>query len=250
MKVTIWNEYVHQQSGKILKAYPKGMHEAIAEIFRGTPDIEVVTATLEQPEQGLPDALLNSTDVLIWWGHCAHDKVDDALAERIYSRVVNDGMGAIFLHSAHVSKPFLRLMGTSGSLDWREKNEAERVWTIMPDHPIASGVKQGFRLAKEETYAEPFDIPTPDATIFIGWFSGGNVFRTGALYNRGKGKVFYFQCGHETFPIYYDENVRKVIFNAADFVGNRNQVKNTFQARTQCAFVPFGPETRLGRLKK
>lgn len=224
MKITIWNEDLHHER-RVEKAYPQGMNAAVASIFDGADDISVTTATLADSEQGLPKKLLDETDVLIWWGHMGHDKVNDELVDRIYKRVVDEGMGLICLHSAHFSKIFKKLNGTPCDLRWREIGEAERVWTLMPDHPIAYGVEQGFRLPHEEMYGEPFNISTPDAIIFAGWFAGGEIFKSGCLFTRGKGKIFYFQPGHETFPIYYDKNVRKVIFNAADFVGNRNKVK-------------------------
>lgn len=138
----------------------------------------------------------------------------DALAEKIAARV-QGGMGAIFLHSAHMSKPFRRLMGTSCTLKWREVNERERLWITDPAHPIAAGLPEYVDIAHEEMYGEFFDIPKPDETVFIGWYQGGEVFRSGVTYRRGLGKVFYFQPGHETNESYYNENVRKILLNAA-----------------------------------
>jgi trehalose utilization protein len=123
-------------------------------------------------------------------------------------------MGLIVLHSGHVAKPFLRLVGTSGSLGVREKDR-ERVWTVSPYHPIAEGVPAHFTLDEEEMYGEPFDIPSPEDTVFIGWFAGGEVFRAGVTFRRGYGKIFYFQPGHETYPIYYKETIRLILKNAA-----------------------------------
>jgi trehalose utilization protein len=123
-------------------------------------------------------------------------------------------MGIIFLHSAHKSKPFMSLLGTSGYLSWREANEKCRVWTASPAHPIAAGIPDSFVIDREEMYSEPFGIPEPESTVFISWFQGGNVFRSGVTFRREYGKIFYFQAGHETYPNYHNENVQKVITNA------------------------------------
>ena len=69
-------------------------------------------------------------------------------------------------------------------------------------------------LEHEETYGEHFEIPQPDELIFISWFEGGEVFRSGCTFTRGKGHIFYFQPGHETFPIYHQPDIQKVITNA------------------------------------
>jgi trehalose utilization protein len=66
-------------------------------------------------------------------------------------------------------------------------------------------------------YGEFFDIPKPDEVIFTGWFSGGEVFRSGCTFSRGYGKIFYFQPGHEEYPIYYMPEIQKIICNAARF---------------------------------
>ena len=165
----------------------------------------------------LTDEILDKTDVLVWWGHCMHDKVSDALVEKIVARVLC-GMGCIFLHSAHLSKPLRRLLGTGCTLKWREVNERERLWVTAPAHPIAAGLPEHIELESEEMYGEHFDIPTPDELVFIGWFEGGEVFRSGVTYNRGKGKIFYFQPGHESNPSYHNPLVRKILINAANWV--------------------------------
>ena len=143
----------------------------------------------------------------------AHSKVQDHIVERVYEKVLM-GMGLIVLHSAHVSKIFKRLMGTSCELKWREIGERERVWVVDETHPIAEGLGDCFELEHAEMYGEPFDVPAPDQLVFISWFQGGEVFRSGCCYRRGRGKIFYFAPGHETYPIYHDPNVQRVIFNA------------------------------------
>ena len=213
-RVTVWNEYYHErQQAQIAEIYPEGIHGAIANylISQGFP---TQTTTLDTPEDGLTDGLLADTDVLFWWGHMAHNKVSDATVEKVFRRVT-EGMGFIALHSAHESKIFKRLLGTSGALTWREASEKERIWVVDPGHPIADGLDEYFELSKTEMYGEPFDIPKPDALVFISWFQGGEVFRSGCCFTRGRGKIFYFRPGHETFPIYHDKNVQRVLANAA-----------------------------------
>ncbi len=214
IKVTVWNEYRHEKSkSKVAEIYPKGIHAAIAEFLGKDPEIEVRTATLDEPDHGLTDEVLDNTDVLIWWGHMAHEEVKEDIVEKIYERVIS-GMGFIALHSAHFSKVFIKLMGTSCTLRWREINESERLWVIDPSHPITQGIGPYIELEHEEMYGERFDIPEPDELLFIGWFKGGDVFRSGCCYKRGYGKVFYFQPGHESFPTFYNESIQRVIKNA------------------------------------
>lgn len=121
------------------------------------------TATLNDPDCGLPPEVLENTDVLIWWGHKAHDEVPDELVERVHDRVLR-GMGFIALHSAHFSKPFKRLMGTSCALHWRD-GDFERLWTVNPAHPIAKGIGEYVEIPVEEMYGESFDIPEPDELV-------------------------------------------------------------------------------------
>lgn len=191
--------------------YPNGIHGAIAEYLQTDENLLVRTATLY--ENNLTDELLNDTDVLFWWGHLKHGEVPDELAEKVQQRVLN-GMGFIVLHSGHHSKPFRKLMGTTCNLRWREDNAHERVWNVCPSHPIAKGVDLFFEIEKDEMYGELFDIPQPDELIFITWHPGGELMRSGCTFRRGNGKIFYFQPGHETYPIFYNETVRKILKNA------------------------------------
>jgi trehalose utilization protein len=215
LRVTIWNEFRHEQKpdGVVRQIYPKGIHGALSDQLGARTDLKITTATLDQPEHGLTDEVLKNTDVLIWWGHLAHAEVSDAIAAKVRDRVLQ-GMGLIVLHSAHMSKPFLLLMGTSGALKWREDGLKEILWVTKPGHPITRGIQDHFVLDREEMYGEHFDIPEPDELIFISWFQGGEVFRSGCTWQRGAGKIFYFRPGHETFPTYFDKNVQKVIENA------------------------------------
>ncbi|MCK5527646.1 MAG: ThuA domain-containing protein [Candidatus Latescibacteria bacterium] len=214
IRVTVWNEYRHeQQHEEIAKLYPGGMHEAIAKHLRTQPGMEVRTATLDEPEHGLTQDVLDQTDVLTWWGHAAHAEVRDEIVEKVRQRVW-DGMGLIVLHSGHFSKIFKTLMGTSCDLKWREAGEKERLWVVEPGHPIVDGIGETIELEHTEMYGERFDIPQPDTLVFVSWFPGGEVFRSGCCYHRGRGKIFYFRPGHETFPIYYHPDVLRVITNA------------------------------------
>ncbi len=223
LNVTIYNEFVHEKKNEfVAKIYPEGIHGAIGNHLKKEGDLNVQYATLDMPEHGLTEEVLNNTDVLMWWGHIAHDKVDDAVVDRVQARVL-DGMGLVVMHSGHYSKIFKRLMGTSCGLCWREANEKERLWVINPNHPITAGIGRYIEIPNAEMYGEQFDIPDPDELLFISWFEGGEVFRSGAVWHRGRGRIFYFRPGHETHPIFYHEDVLKVLTNGvrwSAFQGN------------------------------
>ncbi|MDJ1153226.1 ThuA domain-containing protein [Macrococcus caseolyticus] len=224
MNITVWNEFRHEKESELVqKHYPEGIHEVIAKFLDGN----VTTATLDMPEHGLTDDVLNNTDVLIWWGHKAHEEVQDEIVEKVYKRVL-EGMGFIALHSAHFSKVFKKLMGTGCDLKWREAGEKERIWIVNPAHPIAESLPEYFELEQEEMYGEHFDIPAPDELLFISWFQGGEVFRSGATFTRGNGKIFYFRPGHETYPTYHNEYVQQVIKNAVKWVKPTNAKYPTY----------------------
>jgi len=217
MHITVWNEFRHEKKNpKVIKVYPDGIHKVIADGLHEHGLTDVGTATLDEPEHGLTDEVLAKTDVLIWWGHMAHDEVKDEIVAKVHQRVL-EGMGLIVLHSGHFSKIFKRLMGTTCNLKWREAGEKERFWVMNPAHPIADGLNDHFELEHEEMYGEPFGIPEPDSLVFVSWFAGGDVFRSGCCYYRGQGKVFYFRPGHETFPTYYNKDVRHVLANAVNW---------------------------------
>jgi trehalose utilization protein len=214
IRVTVWHEFRHEKRNeKVRSIYPEGMHKVIADGLREHGLTQVRTATLDEPEHGLTEEVLAETDVLTWWGHGAHREVEDEIVERVHQRVLQ-GMGLIVLHSGHHSKIFKKLMGTSCSLRWREAGENERIWVVSPGHPIAAGLGPYIDIPQVEMYGEFFDIPAPDELVFISWFKGGEVFRSGCCWHRGHGKVFYFRPGHETYPIFYQAEVRQVIANA------------------------------------
>ncbi len=214
INVTVWNEFRHEkQDEKVQTVYPQGIHAAIAGFLGCEADLNVRTATLDEPEHGLTQEVLDNTDVLLWWGHMAHAEVSDEVVDRVQKRVL-EGMGLIVLHSGHFSKIFRRLMGTNCSLCWRELNDKERLWNLQPSHPITQGIGRFVELPQTEMYGERFDIPEPDQLIFISWYTGGEVFRSGCTWQRGHGKVFYFAPGHETFPIYHDAQIQRILINA------------------------------------
>jgi trehalose utilization protein len=216
IRVTVWGEYVHErQNEQVRSIYPNGMHDVIADGLRSRLGgaVQVRTATLDQPEHGLTDDVLAGTDVLTWWGHKAHQQVEDAIVDRVVNRVWA-GMGLLVLHSGHESKLFKRLMGTTCSLRWRESDDREAVWCVNPGHPIAVGIPEVFIVPRGETYSEFFDIPQPDEQVFLSTYSGGEVFRSGCCFSRGAGRIFYFEPGHETYPIYYQSEIQQVLANA------------------------------------
>ncbi len=220
INAVVWGENVHERTNKVVaEIYPDGMHGCIAAALNEAEGINATTATLQEPEHGLTVERLAETDVLLWWGHVAHGDVEDEIVERA-ADAVNGGMGLIVLHSGHFSKIFRRLMGTPCNLSWREAGERERIWVTSRQHPIVRGLPDHFELEKEEMYGEPFGIPEPMETVMIGWFQGGEVFRSGVTYRRGAGKVFYFQPGHETYPTYHDANIQLVLKNAVHWAYN------------------------------
>jgi len=221
IRVTVWNEFRHEKTDEAVRRhYPEGIHHALAQALSKDDGLQIRTATLDEPEHGLTRECLAATDVLTWWGHQAHEEVSDEIVDRVKRRVL-EGMGLIVLHSGHFSKVFKALMGTTCALRWRESGEKERLWCVEPSHPISQGVGEFIDLPHTEMYGERFDIPTPEHVVFISWFDGGEVFRSGCTFQRGQGRVFYFAPGHETYPIYHNEQIMRVIHNAVRWAGRR-----------------------------
>jgi trehalose utilization protein len=231
IRVTVWGENVHEQKNKVVaQVYPETMHGTIAKALNSDAGIKASTVTLQDAEHGLTATKLAETDVLVWWGHAAHGEVKDEIVDRVCEAVWS-GMGMIFLHSAHFAKPFKRLMGAPCNLSWREAGERERLWVTSRNHPIAAGLPDYFELEHEEMYGEPFGVPEPLETVFVSWFAGGEVFRSGLTYKRGAGSIFYFRPGHETYPTYHDANVQRVINNAVKWAFNpARRVENVTRA--------------------
>jgi trehalose utilization protein len=228
INVVVWGENIHEQADpRVKEIYPDGMHNTIkAGIDENLGGRAVVTTvTLEDPEHGLTEERLANTDVLVWWGHTAHDQVSDAIVERVQEAVLS-GLGLVVLHSGHWSKIFIKLMGTTCTLRWRSERDRELVWTVNPTHPIAKGIPHPLIIDEQEMYGELFDIPTPDELVFISSFSGGEVFRSGCTFRRGFGKIFYFSPGDQEFPVYHHRDVRRVVSNAVEWaVGDREKRK-------------------------
>lgn len=213
INLTIWNEYRQDKNVEsIRKVYPDGIHTALKNGLE-SPDLNIRTTVLDDPQQGLSDEILDSTDVLIWWAHAAHHELTDENVRRVVEKV-HSGMGLIVLHSGHYSKIFQAVCGSSCSLKWRESGEKERLWCIQPFHPIARGVPETFVVPQTEMYGERFDIPEDARIIYMSWYEGGEVFRSGVTMERGYGKIFYFSPGHESFPIYYQPEILQIISNA------------------------------------
>ncbi|MFC0678167.1 ThuA domain-containing protein [Lysobacter korlensis] len=215
LSLLVWNENVHESRGDetVTRIYPDGIHGAIAAGLREHfPQADVSTATLAEEEHGLSEEVLAGTDVLLWWGHVAHADVSDEVVERVKRHVLG-GMGLLVLHSGHFSKIFKSLLGTTCSLLWRNEGERELVWNVNPGHPIAEGIPHPIVIPEQEMYGELFDIPAPDDLVFISSFTGGEVFRSGVTFTRGRGRIFYFSPGDQEYPVYHQAEIRKVLAN-------------------------------------
>lgn len=271
LRVLVWDEQQPQQK----QAYgDKFLGETIAAHLAGKPGITVKTTNLDSPEQGLEAATLDATDVVVWWGHVKNGALTDLHAERLVARVRDGKLALIALHSAHWSKPFVRLMQDRAKSDalaqvpsneratakWEYLNEtilykapqrsdpftpslahAGGVWrltlplcvfpayrpdgapshvtTLLPRHPIAAGLPAKWDVAQTEMYDEPFHVPPPDAVIFEERWDQGEHFRSGCVWQVGKGRVFYFRPGHETYPVYQQAEPLRVIENAVRWLG-------------------------------
>jgi len=215
--VVVWSEGTAPKN-----VYPSDINTAIADGLRASDELknwDVVTANLSDPEQGLPDDLLNKTDVLVWWGHKKHRDVKDALVDKIEKRVKDAGMGFIALHSAHFAKPNKRLMGTPCTFAAYVGDNKETVVKVAQfDHPIAKGAAQTFTIENVERYSDPYAVP-PTAEKPFG---GTHVHKDGTTeesvqgycWTVGKARYFYFQSGHETNPVFFHPEVRKIMANA------------------------------------
>lgn len=218
MRVTLFTEYNASMVNDEAKAsYPDGMNAALEAFLKTENEVTTIVHSDGDDGSALTEEILKNTDVLIWWGHWYHAGVNNAVVDKVVE-YVNRGMGFIALHSAHASKPFTRLVGTTGALSWREMGENERLWVIEPAHPITKGLGKYVDIPHEEMYGEPFSIPKPDELLFISWFKGGEVMRSGCVFNRGYGKVFYFRPGHETLPTYLNPDIQKIVLNAVKYV--------------------------------
>jgi trehalose utilization protein len=238
LRVRIWNEHVHErQDAAVAAIYPDGIHGALAAAVRAHhPEAEIAVSTLADAGQGLDEASLGASDVLVWWGHMAQEQVSDEAAERVRRRVLA-GMGLVVLHSAHLAKPFRLLMGTSCMLRFREGSDRHVVWTVEPGHPLAAGVRNPVVVGTDEVYCEPFGIPAPDELVFVSSFSGGEVFRSGCCYRRGNGRIAYLSPGHETFPVYHHPDVARMVANAVGWAAPAREAAPPLE---DCIWSPEG----------
>ena len=230
--------HLAQCARDIRRVHPEGIHGTLKALLDTQEDMTVRVATLSMPGCGLDEDVLAETDVLLWWGHVAHDRVPDEVAQRVQQHVLR-GMGFLALHSAHLCKPLTLLLGTSCTLQWREGDFC-RVWTVAPTHPIAAGIPASFELPEEEMYGEFFDIPKPDDLVFASWYRGGELFRSGCTFSRGYGRIFYFQPGHETNESYHNEHVRRVILNAVRWLAPQKRVEEL-----SCPHAAIPPEAKM-----
>ncbi|MGB8452879.1 MAG: ThuA domain-containing protein [Anaerocolumna sp.] len=224
IRVTIFCEHNQDRFEPVKSVYPEGIHGAIAKAFQNAEEFKVTIATQDMPKHGLTKEVLDNTDVLVWWSHIDNRQLEDEVADDVCLRVVRDGMGFLALHSASFSKPWQRLLGIEyaagewGRFRTMPKGEKERLWVIVPGHPICEGIKDYIEIPQDEMYGEPMLIPDPDKLIFIAWWEGGDVCRSGSLFERGRGKIFGFTPGHEAFPIFYQPEIQLVLQNAARFL--------------------------------
>lgn len=201
--------------------YPKDISGAVADALRAAGEFEVHTAALSDPDQGLSDAALAGADVLFWWGHQRHDQVHDDRVAAVVQRVRDNRLGLVALHSSHYSKPFKSLMGTACDLGgWGINRAPEQISVKAPAHPIARGISD-FQIPREEFCNEPFQVPPPDLVILESTWHTGQRFRSGCLWKRDSGRVFYFRPGHEEFPTYFQPEVKAILVNAARWMSPR-----------------------------
>lgn len=230
IKVTVWSEGIDPElEPRAIAIYPDDINTYLAGFMSKEEDFEVITRNIHQKENGLSQEILDDTDVLVWWSHLYDDQVSDEVANRV-TRAVLNGMGILFLHASLGSKPAKRLLGEN-SLDgkYREVGEMERIWVVNRSHFIVGDLeKEYIEIPGSEMYGEPYGMPTPDDIVFISWFEGGEVLRSGVSWNKGAGKVFFFSPGHEEFPVYYNREIQKIINNIVRWLKPINSPKLTF----------------------
>lgn len=216
IKVTVWNEFHDERKHPVItELYPGGIHAYIASFLKYEADMEVCAHHFYENEDfGLSDDVLNHTDVLIVYSHSLQDKVPNERVRKVISRVVSEGMGIIFLHSALWMNLAQMLIGPGGYCGYREIEERERIWVVNRNHPIAQGLPSYFDFPHSEMYGEPADFPDPDELIFLSWYQGGEAARSGMTWRRGAGRVFYFSPGHAWYNVMQMDTYHLIIKNA------------------------------------
>jgi trehalose utilization protein len=218
IRVLVWSEHTAPR-----EVYPNDINGAVADGLRKDDRLEVSTAELVDPGQGVPEEVLAQTDVLAWWGHMLHNAVKNETVDRIERHVKERGMGFLALHSSHMAKPFCRLIGDDGRIGGVKHDAGpEDIKVLAPDHPIAKGISD-FSIADEEMYDEEFGCGTPDTVVFHSTFPNGHEFRSGCAYQIGNGRVFYFRPGHEENPTYYRDDVQQILNNATHWVASKGE---------------------------
>ncbi len=270
VRVVVWDERQPQQKA----AYDDFLGNQIADHLRTQDGLSVTSVSLDDPEQGLSDEILNNCDVLIWWGHVRQAEVTPETGKRIVSRIVSGHLNLVSLHSAHWSTPFVEAMNERTRRDAEQTHEDSEIRYVPPpqrytlpkyedrvtpyarirkfpdgkeaaevhfpyccfpayrndgkpstvrvlqrDHPIVQGVPDRFEIAHTEMYDEPFHVPEPDEVILEECWATGEWFRSGMVWRLGRGRVFYFRPGHETFPVYKQEWPLKILANAVRWMG-------------------------------
>lgn len=273
VRVVVWDE--RQPSQK--EAYENFLGNAIADFLRGEDGLAVQSVTIDDPEQGISQAVLDNCDVLIWWGHKRQSEILPEAGKRIVERISSGKLHLIALHSAHWSTPFVEAMneitrrrtvatGTAKSdityvpppkqytvprydtrltpftiarkfPDGRQNLEVHLPYCCFPayrndgkpshvkilqkGHPITKGIPHEFQISRTEMYDEPFHVPEPDDVILEERWATGEWFRSGMLWRLGKGIVFYFRPGHETFPVYKEQFPLKILSNAVRWAADQ-----------------------------
>ncbi len=209
------------------RGHPRGIAAGLERLL---PDAEVRTATLQEPEHGLSAEVLDATDVLLWWGHAAHDQVDDAVVARVHERVLA-GMGIIVLHSGHFSKIFKRLMGDDLCPGLAQRGRTRAGVDREAGHPIAAGKPQPAHRATAGDVRRVLRHPGARRTDLRVVVRGRRVFRSGVTYTRGRGRVFYFRPATRSDPVYQKAEIQQVLANAARWAAPRKASASSRRSR-------------------
>lgn len=216
IRVTVWSEGIDAElEPRAIALYPDDINTYLAGFLKGNADFEVRCRDISQPENGMGQDIIDGTDVLLWWSHLYDDQVSDEVVDRIVDAVLDGKMNLALLHAGIHSKIGTKLLGKNSTTGkYREVGEMERMWVIDRGHPVVAGLeKEYLEFPDSEMYGEPYGMPTPDEIVFISWFEGGEVLRSGVSWHKGAGRVFYLAPGHEEFPVYANPELQKVMAN-------------------------------------
>ncbi|PYV16039.1 MAG: trehalose utilization protein [Acidobacteria bacterium] len=226
VRVLLWSEQTEPR-----EVYPHGISGALEEHFKTVPGFRTATATLADDDAGVSDAALDNADVLVWFGHRKHRDVPDAAVERIVRHVREKGMGFVALHSSHFSKPLKALLDATGAWSsYVNTGDPERIWVVLPEHPIAKGLRD-FTIPKTEIYTEPFQLPEPEAVVLEGTWPSGHRSRECLTWTVGKGRLVYIRAGHEQYPIFFMSEMRQLAANAVQWAAGRTAAPRNLKRR-------------------